>query len=112
MAFPLLKPPFLPSPLHKMHILTLAIVLRRTTDPGVDNVAEFKGVLVEAVSGAFGVFVCPTAGLALLLFSEATAFSLFSLGFLAGVGLEAVLALGSSSLELSSSWKTFALECL
>lgn len=102
-AFPLLKPPFLPSPLHKMHILTLAIVVRRTADPGEDDV---RGVLAEAVSGVLEVFVLATAGVALPLFSVSAAFSLFSRGFLAGVGLEAFLAAESPSLELSSPWET------
>ena len=113
MAFPLLKPPFLPSPLHKMHILTLAMVFRRTADPGVDDVA-FRGVLAATASCALeGVVVATAAaGLALSvlsLFSAAAAFSLFSLGFLAGAGLDAFLA-ESSSLELSSPWKRFALK--
>ena len=109
MALPLLKPPFLPSPLHKMHILTLAIVFLRTTATGVEVVVAFRGVFAVVVSGALEGVVVDTAGLALSLLSAAGAFSLFSRGFLAGVGpLEAFLAADSSSLD-PSPCKIFAM---
>ena len=100
MAFPLLKPPFLPSPLHKMQILTLAIVVRRTAGAGADDTA-FRGDLAEVTSDALVGVVVDVAGLALSTFSASETFSLFSRGFLAGVGLDAFLVAESSPLELS-----------